>query len=58
MTTMSWDNTLAYLAELNTRQCAMNHDSCRSTDKYIYSGQNLCTTVSEGRLSNGICCQI
>lgn len=46
MATVSWDETLAYLAELNTRQCNMEHDKCRATDRYIYSGQNLCTSVT------------
>lgn len=41
MATMQWDDELAYLAELNVRQCAMKHDSCHNTDAFKYSGQNL-----------------
>lgn len=38
---LRWDDELAYLAELNVRQCQMNHDQCRDTDKFRYAGQNL-----------------
>ncbi|KAG5669801.1 hypothetical protein PVAND_000094 [Polypedilum vanderplanki] len=41
MMTLRWDNELAYLAALNVRQCKMQHDRCRSTQKYKYAGQNL-----------------
>ncbi|KAM8713157.1 hypothetical protein ACLKA7_013467 [Drosophila subpalustris] len=41
MATMQWDDELAYLAELNVRQCQMKHDSCHNTDAFKYSGQNL-----------------
>ncbi|XP_034480081.1 antigen 5 like allergen Cul n 1-like [Drosophila innubila] len=41
MATMQWDDELAYLAELNVRQCKMSHDSCHNTDAFKYSGQNL-----------------
>lgn len=29
------------LAELNVKQCKMNHDVCRSTSDFRYAGQNL-----------------
>lgn len=37
----TWDDELATLAMYNTKQCKMNHDTCRSTQKYQYAGQNL-----------------
>uniref|UniRef100_T1E2V6 Putative salivary ag5 protein n=1 Tax=Psorophora albipes TaxID=869069 RepID=T1E2V6_9DIPT len=41
MSVMIWDDELAYLAELNVRQCEMKHDECRSTARFKYAGQNL-----------------
>ncbi|XP_055606865.1 antigen 5 like allergen Cul n 1-like [Uranotaenia lowii] len=41
MTTMQWDDELAYLASINARQCDMKHDACRNTVVYKYAGQNL-----------------
>jgi len=41
MAQMEWDNQLAFLAELNTKQCRMQHDACHNTQNYKYSGQNL-----------------
>ncbi|XP_073835066.1 antigen 5 like allergen Cul n 1-like [Musca autumnalis] len=41
MATMKWDAELAKIASYNVRQCKMNHDKCRNTAKYKYSGQNL-----------------
>ncbi|XP_075157407.1 antigen 5 like allergen Cul n 1-like [Haematobia irritans] len=41
MATMQWDDELASLADLNVRQCRMNHDRCHNTDTFKYSGQNL-----------------
>ncbi|KAI9589994.1 antigen 5 like allergen Cul n 1-like [Glossina fuscipes] len=41
MATMQWDNELAYLAELNVKQCKMAHDKCHNTKAFRYSGQNL-----------------
>ena len=35
MATMVWDNELGALAELNTKQCAMKHDSCHNTSNII-----------------------
>ena len=31
MATMVWSDELGSLAELNTKQCAMKHDSCHNT---------------------------
>jgi hypothetical protein len=41
MSTLKWDSTLAYLAELNVKKCSMKHDACYKTDKFKYPGQNL-----------------
>ncbi|XP_055297429.1 antigen 5 like allergen Cul n 1-like [Sitodiplosis mosellana] len=41
MATMTWDDTLASLAELNTLQCEMEHDKCRNTYEFTLAGQNL-----------------
>lgn len=38
---MVWSDELAFLAHLNTRQCRMNHDACRNTNDFRFSGQNL-----------------
>lgn len=35
MPILRWDDELA---ELNVRQCQMNHDQCRDTDKFRYAG--------------------
>jgi Cysteine-rich secretory protein family len=31
MAKVTWNNELAKLAELNTKQCDMKHDDCRNT---------------------------
>ncbi|KAG5683171.1 hypothetical protein PVAND_012468 [Polypedilum vanderplanki] len=41
MLIMLWHDELAYLASLNVRQCKMEHDQCRNTFQFQYSGQNL-----------------
>ncbi|XP_055611192.1 antigen 5 like allergen Cul n 1-like [Uranotaenia lowii] len=41
MTTMQWDDELAYVAAANARKCVFAHDKCRNTPKYPASGQNL-----------------
>lgn len=41
MPILRWDDELAYLAELNVKQCEMRHDKCRNTHKFKYAGQNL-----------------
>jgi Cysteine-rich secretory protein family len=48
MPELKWDTELAYFAELNVRQCALNHDDCRSTRTYHYTGQHLATYKSTG----------
>lgn len=46
MLTLQWDDELATLASLNVMQCKMKHDSCRSTPKFKYAGQNLASSAS------------
>ncbi|KNC32017.1 hypothetical protein FF38_10695 [Lucilia cuprina] len=41
MATMQWDDELAAIAAFNVKQCKMQHDKCRNTDAFKYSGQNL-----------------
>jgi hypothetical protein len=41
MSSLKWDSSLAYLAELNVKKCSMKHDACFITDKFKYPGQNL-----------------
>lgn len=41
MGVVSWDDELAYLAELNAKQCKIEHDRCRNTVAFPYAGQNL-----------------
>ncbi|CAD7087250.1 unnamed protein product [Hermetia illucens] len=47
MTTMLWDDELAYLAALNSITCKMEHDECRNTWRFKYSGQNLARRYSK-----------
>ncbi|XP_034118547.1 antigen 5 like allergen Cul n 1 [Drosophila sulfurigaster albostrigata] len=48
MATVHWDDELASLAELNVKQCKMEHDECHSTKEYPNSGQNLFYTGYKG----------
>lgn len=41
MATMQWDDELAHYAAINVKQCQIEHDSCRSTEIFHYTGQNL-----------------
>lgn len=41
MATMEWDDELAEMAALNAVTCVYEHDQCRNTNTYIYSGQNI-----------------
>ncbi|XP_055610288.1 antigen 5 like allergen Cul n 1-like [Uranotaenia lowii] len=41
MTTMQWDDELAFIAAANARKCVFKHDQCRNTVKYPISGQNI-----------------
>nr|AAV90676.1 putative salivary secreted antigen-5 protein AG5-2 [Aedes albopictus] len=51
MSLMVWDDELAYLAELNVKQCKMKHDECRSTVKFKDAGQNLAYSWKSGSLN-------
>ncbi|XP_049308689.1 scoloptoxin SSD976-like [Bactrocera dorsalis] len=42
-----WDDELQYLASLNLRTCILDHDSCHTTYRFQYSGQNLCGVVRD-----------
>ncbi|XP_055843132.1 antigen 5 like allergen Cul n 1-like [Episyrphus balteatus] len=41
MPVVKWDNELEFLAGLNVRTCRFKHDSCRNTDRFTLSGQNI-----------------
>uniref|UniRef100_A0A182W654 Venom allergen-1 n=1 Tax=Anopheles minimus TaxID=112268 RepID=A0A182W654_9DIPT len=41
MPTVTWDDELANLAEINVRSCRFAHDECRSTYQFLHAGQNL-----------------
>lgn len=41
MAKMQWSDSLAESAALNTKQCAMSHDSCRGSSEFNFAGQNL-----------------
>uniref|UniRef100_A0A182QSK8 SCP domain-containing protein n=1 Tax=Anopheles farauti TaxID=69004 RepID=A0A182QSK8_9DIPT len=41
MPTVTWDDELANLAEINVRSCRFEHDECRSTYQFLHAGQNL-----------------
>lgn len=47
---MTWNNELAFLASLNTKQCQMKHDKCRNTEKFQFAGQNLAIRSTTGFL--------
>ncbi|XP_030386692.1 venom allergen 3-like [Scaptodrosophila lebanonensis] len=49
MATMLWDEELARLADLNVRQCTMEHDDCHNTPRFRASGQNLAYIAYPGR---------
>lgn len=48
MAQMVWNDDLAYLAELQARQCAAQRDVCRNTIQFKYSGQNQGTETTPG----------
>lgn len=48
MAKVVWDKDLAMLADLNTKQCKMEHDSCHNTDSFQHSGQNVFWTAGSG----------
>ncbi|XP_065365390.1 antigen 5 like allergen Cul n 1-like [Calliphora vicina] len=52
MATMQWDDELASVAAYNVKQCKMQHDKCRNTDKFQYSGQNLAVMGFYGEVNN------
>lgn len=41
MGTVQWDDELAFVAGLNVKKCEYGHDTCRNTDAFAWSGQNL-----------------
>ncbi|KAG5683321.1 hypothetical protein PVAND_012607 [Polypedilum vanderplanki] len=41
MATMKWNDELTYIATVNAFNCDFEHDKCRNTDDYKFSGQNL-----------------
>uniref|UniRef100_A0A1I8MUB2 Venom allergen-1 n=1 Tax=Musca domestica TaxID=7370 RepID=A0A1I8MUB2_MUSDO len=49
MATMRWNAELAKIASYNVRQCKMNHDKCRNTQRFKFSGQNLAWKSYYGR---------
>ncbi|XP_055611439.1 antigen 5 like allergen Cul n 1-like [Uranotaenia lowii] len=52
MSMLLWDDELAYLAELNVKQCDTKHDQCRSTERFKYAGQNIGLSWNSRRLAN------
>lgn len=43
MNMLKWDSELEYLAGLNVATCRFAHDSCRNTQRFAFSGQNIGT---------------
>ncbi|XP_055604859.1 antigen 5 like allergen Cul n 1-like [Uranotaenia lowii] len=41
MTTIQWDDDLAFIAAANARKCVFNHDTCHNTASYPLAGQNI-----------------
>ncbi|EDW86489.1 uncharacterized protein Dwil_GK14741 [Drosophila willistoni] len=54
MATMRWNDELAKLAALNTKQCEMKHDECRNTNQFRASGQNIAFFGYSGTANSGI----
>ncbi|XP_055537839.1 antigen 5 like allergen Cul n 1-like [Wyeomyia smithii] len=52
MPLLKWNNELAKLAELNVKQCEMEHDKCRSTAKFKNAGQNIYYSSWSAKRSN------
>lgn len=52
MTVMQWDDTLQFLAETHVSHCTFQHDDCRATPDFPYSGQNLYYTATSGTNTN------
>ncbi|XP_036320292.1 scoloptoxin SSD976-like [Rhagoletis pomonella] len=41
MPMLKWDDELEYLATLHVKRCQFEHDQCRNTPHYQFSGQNI-----------------
>lgn len=41
MAYMEWDDELAEMAALNVKACKYDHDQCRNTNNFMFSGQNI-----------------
>ena len=54
MATMMWDNELATLAGMTARSCKFEHDQCRNTYRFQYSGQNLAANWSGAPFTNSV----
>lgn len=52
MAKIQWNDQLAEFAVLNTKQCMMNHDQCRSTSQFQHAGQNLYTGATSDSAVN------
>lgn len=52
MATMTWNDELAKLAELNVKQCKIMHDHCRNTDQLKFVGQNLGFRAASGHFED------
>lgn len=50
MAQIRWDSTLAHLAGLNVRRCLVRQDTCRNTDDFNASGQNVGTMFFFGNM--------
>ncbi|XP_037957406.1 antigen 5 like allergen Cul n 1-like [Teleopsis dalmanni] len=51
MRDLIWDDELAYIATIHTRQCMIQHDRCHNTQRFKYSGQNLAYCASSNRMT-------
>uniref|UniRef100_A0A023ELJ5 Venom allergen-1 n=1 Tax=Aedes albopictus TaxID=7160 RepID=A0A023ELJ5_AEDAL len=49
MPTLVWDDELATVASFNARRCKFQHDNCRNTKEFKYSGQNLAMARFSGK---------
>lgn len=52
LSVMHWDDTLQYLAEAHVAHCRFEHDQCRATPQYPYSGQNIYLQATLGYVPN------
>lgn len=47
-----WEDEMAKLAELVVKRCQLQHDDCRNTEKYKFSGQSVAVLYHTKKTAN------